>query len=313
MFEGLYAIINAPHPHGLPLAEHTAAVIADGRGARVVQLRAKAATTPQRVAMLEVMAPICAAAKVPLIVNDDIEAALGGPAGVTGVHLGQGDDGLDDVASIRARARTRDRFVVGLSTHNPAQLKAACDQQPDYVALGPISATQSKENPDPIVGFETLLECCRRASRPLVAIGGLDAELGARSIELGASGVAVISALVHETATATAAASAGLGRRFFDAAQPLPFDRVLELVPVLPPEQLEELARWGDDLAVHIGLGLPARFSPSMRDGVPQYKPRDLLDLLYVLDKQPAESWDAWKNRAVGGEVDGPLVQLRRG
>lgn len=312
MFEGLYAIIDAPHPHGLPLAEQTAAVIADGQGARVVQLRAKSATTSERVAMLEVMAPLCAAAKVPLIVNDDVEAALASPAGVMGVHLGQGDDGLDDVASIRERARGREAFFIGLSTHNAAQLKEACDQQPDYVALGPISATQSKQNPDPIVGFEALLECCRRSSRPLIAIGGLNAELGARSIELGASGIAVISALVHETPDATAAATKALARRFSDAALPLPFEKVVELIPVLPPEQLEELARWGDDLAVHIGLGLPARFSPSMRDGVPQYKPRDLLDLLYVLDKQPSESWDAWKSRAAGGEVDGALVQLRR-
>lgn len=312
MFEGLYAIIDAPHPHALSLADQTAAVIADGKGASIVQLRAKTATTDQRIAMLETMAPICLAAEVPLIVNDDVEAALRGPAGVSGLHLGQDDDAFGDIAALRARAQDRERFLVGLSTHNPAQLKEACDRQPDYVALGPISATTSKANPDPVVGFETLLECCRRSARPLVAIGGLDAELGARSVELGASGVAIISALVHETPAATRDASVALARSFLKAAQPLPFERVVELVPVLPAEQLAELARWGDDLAVHMGLGLPARFSPSMRDGVPQYKPRDLLDLLYVLDKHPRETWDAWKRRAAGGEVDGPLVQLRR-
>ncbi|MEM6294568.1 MAG: thiamine phosphate synthase [Myxococcota bacterium] len=312
--QGLYAIVNVPEPHGHGVAELTRAVLAGrgrgGPGASVVQLRAKHASTPERITMLDAMAPICAAAGAQLYVNDDLEAALASSAG--GLHVGQGDPGADDLPGLRARATSagKPNLRLGLSTHDSGQLVAGCRQRPDYVALGPIAPTTSKVNPDPVVGFPGLLEGCRLANRPLVAIGGLDRDRGVEAIGLGAAAVAMIGALQHEDLREIEARAADLAEAFTRAAAPLPFDRVCAEIPILPPEQLLELAKWSDDLSVHIGLGLPARFGPRFEQGAALYRPCDLLDLLYVLDKRADESWDAWKER--GGDVPAGLVQLRR-
>lgn len=308
---GLYAIVDVPEPHGHTAAAITAAVLGGrgrgGAGASVVQLRAKSATTEQRVAMLESMAPLCEAAGSLLVVNDDIDAAVEGPAG--GLHVGQSDPGADDVTGLRARMRPG--LVLGLSTHDRAQLQRACQQSPDYVALGPIAPTVSKENPDPVVGFPGLLEGCRLATRPVVAIGGLDQASGAKAIELGASSVAIIGALRHKRLAEIEARAVALAEAFEVASAPLPFQQVCAAIPVFAPEQLLEIARWSDDLALLIGMGLPARFRPKHDGTTAQYRPCDLLDLLYVLDKRADESWEAWSSRTDSDDT-GALVRLRK-
>ncbi len=312
--QGLYAIVNVPEPHGHGVAELTRAVLAGkgrgGPGASVVQLRAKHASTAERIAMLEAMAPICAGAGAQLYVNDDLDAALASAA--NGLHVGQGDPGADELLALRRRAAEAGKptLRLGLSTHDSAQLVAGCRQRPDYVALGPIAPTVSKANPDPVVGFPGLLEGCRLATRPLVAIGGLDRETGAEAISLGATAVAMIGALQHADLREIEARAASLAEAFDRAAAPLPFDRVCSEVPILAPDQLLEIAKWSDDLSVHIGLGLPARFRPRFEGGAAHYRPCDLLDLLYVLDKRADETWAEWTER--GGDVPTGLVQLRR-
>jgi thiamine-phosphate diphosphorylase len=302
--QGLYAIVDVPHPHGLAAAEVTAAVAAH---AGVVQLRAKAATTDERVAMLCTMAPICRAANVPLLMNDDVEAAI---AAADGVHLGQGDREADDIEAVRRRAPAA--FVVGLSTHNRDQLRRALEQRPDYVAMGPIGPTRSKANPDPIVGFEGLLEACRLTTRPLVAIGGLDREAGARAIELGASAVATIAALVADSPEAIASRAHALAIAFARAAEPIPFADVCAAIPVLPPEQLADIARWSDDLGMHVTLALPARFRPRVVGDAIHYRSCDVLDLAYALGKRIDESWTDWSARMDRDDARGhALVQLR--
>ena len=92
-------------------------------------------------------------------------------------------------------------------------------------------------------------------------------------------------------------------------AAPLELDEVHRRIPVLPREQLAELARWGDSLGVHVTMGLPARFAPRIEHGRPLYRPCDVIDLVAALGKRPDESWDDW--RARDGESTGPLVQLR--
>lgn len=360
--QGLYAIVDVPDPHGLSPEAMTRAVLGDrlegGRdGASVVQLRAKHASTEERVRWLAQLVPLCRAAGAICIVDDDIEAALAGDA--DGVHLGQTDEGADDVAAVRARAAAHGRgaarlhsanawpsdesprdqardasngaagrerlqptgeprsgsprrsFSIGLSTHDLGQLRAAGRQSPDYLALGPVAPTRSKTNPDPVVGFSGLLDGCRVASRPVVAIGGLDLVGGQRAIEAGAAAVAVIGALQAESPAAVRERAIALSRAFREAAAPLPLDEVCRRIPVLEPELLAELARWGDALGVHVGLGLPARFGPRMLDGRPLYRPCDVIDLVYALGKRPDESWDAWRERSREDE-GGPLVQLRR-
>lgn len=349
--QGLYAIVDVPDPHGLSPEAMTRAVLGDrlegGRdGASVVQLRAKHATTRERVRWLAQLVPLCRAAGAICIVDDDLEAALAGDA--DGVHLGQTDEGADDVAGVRAQAAARGRvaaslgwthgwpsdgaapgraetpaggelapgsphrsFTIGLSTHDLGQLRAAARQSPDYLALGPVAPTRSKANPDPVVGFSGLLDGCRVASRPLVAIGGLDQAGGCRAIEAGAAAVAVIGALQAESEAAVRERAIAMARAFRAAAAPLPLEEVCRRIPVLEPELLAELARWGDALGLHIGLGLPARFGPRVRDGRPLYRACDVVDLVYALGKRPDESWDAWSERTREDE-GGPLVQLRR-
>jgi thiamine-phosphate pyrophosphorylase len=316
--QGLYAIVDIPHPHGLTAAEVTRAVLADRldggeHGAAVVQLRAKEASTAERIEMLRTMAPLCVRARVPLFINDDVEAAFAGIAGVTGVHLGRDDEGARDVASLRARVASSGapRLHVGLSTHDLRQLREAGRQAPDYLAFGPVCSTQSKDNPDPVVGLDGLLDACRLAMRPLVAIGGLDEDTGRRAMEAGAAAVAMIGALVDRTGEAIASRARHLAQIMARAAATLPFDEVQRRVPVLSAEQLVELAQFSDDVGMHIELGLPARFRPRLSAGVPQYRSCDVLDVLHALNKRPGETWEQWRERTGSHIEPGPVVKIR--
>lgn len=305
---GLYAIVDVPHPFGLDAADVAAAMLA---GASIVQLRAKQATTAERVAMLERMLPACRQAGVPLFVNDDLDAALA-MRGAVGLHLGQGDARFDDLAGLRdaAAGAGAGTLAVGLSTHDLAQLRSAVRQSPDYVAFGPVAPTRSKARADPVVGIDGLTDAARTTALPLVAIGGLDDVLAARAIEVGASAVAVIGALVERTPAAIADRARALADRLREAARPLAIDEVHERIPVVTAETLAEIAKWSDDLAIHRALGLPARFRPLFRDGVARYRPSDVVDLLAALGKRADESWQAWNERGDHPEL-AELVRLR--
>lgn len=225
---GLYAILDLPHPHGLDPGELAAAVIAEAAGAAIVQLRAKRWRTEERVGALRAIAPVCARHGVPLVVNDDVEAALAGVAGVSGVHFGQEDLGGELAArggwlvAVRARAREcgLPDLVIGLSTHSPGQVQAAKELAVDYLGFGPVFATRSKERPDPEVGLAGLAEAARLAGVPVVAIGGLDGPRGVEAIAAGARAVAVIGALVAPTIAATRERALVLSRMFGGAGAP---------------------------------------------------------------------------------------------
>jgi thiamine-phosphate pyrophosphorylase len=85
---------------------------------------------------------------------------------------------------------------VGYSTHVLAQVREADHSACDYVAFGPVFPTAGKENPDPVVGLEGLLEARKATRKPLVAIGGITVENARAVIEAGADSVAVIRALM---------------------------------------------------------------------------------------------------------------------
>ena len=123
-----------------------------------------------------------------LILND--RADLVGKACFDGVHLGQ-----EDLAPDQARALIGRGKLLGLSTHNEAQLRSANATTADYLAIGPIFATTTKANPDPIVGLEGLRRARALTSKPLVAIGGITLANAAAVRDAGADAVAVISAL----------------------------------------------------------------------------------------------------------------------
>lgn len=123
-----------------------------------------------------------------LILNDRVH--LIEQAGFDGAHVGQ-----EDISPAEARRMVGPDRVLGVSTHNPEQA-AEADQEPvDYIAVGPVFPTGSKENPDPVIGLEGVRVARRLTQRPLVAIGGITA-VNARSVmDAGADCVAVISAV----------------------------------------------------------------------------------------------------------------------
>ena len=128
---------------------------------------------------------------VTLIMNDRADLCLA--AGFDGVHVGQEDLSPESVRRIIGP----DRWL-GVSTHNPEQLREADRTSADYLAIGPVFATSSKEKPDPVVGLEGVRRARTLTRKPLVAIGGISRANAASVIEVGADSVAVISDLLRE-------------------------------------------------------------------------------------------------------------------
>jgi thiamine-phosphate pyrophosphorylase len=123
-----------------------------------------------------------------LILNDWARLAV--ETGFDGVHVGQTDMNPAEARRIMGAER-----IVGVSTHNAMQLRAADGQPVDYVAFGPVFATASKQNPDPMVGLDGLRMARALTKKPLVAIGGITAANAGDVWAAGADSVAVISAL----------------------------------------------------------------------------------------------------------------------
>jgi thiamine-phosphate pyrophosphorylase len=213
---GVYAILDLPYPHPLAPAEVAGALI-DG-GARVIQLRAKSLDPIERRRAAEAIAEPCVAAGIPLIINDDLELAESGLAGIAGVHLGQTD--LDHLgADPMARARRREGLrqldiALGISTHDLVQLRAALQLEPDYLGFGPVFATASKIDPDPVVGIDRLARACGESTAPIVAIGGIDPARAPELARAGASAIAAIGALTGETVEIIRAKTFALVRAF---------------------------------------------------------------------------------------------------
>jgi thiamine-phosphate pyrophosphorylase len=162
-------------------------------GAQILQWRHKGPLTRQAFETAAAIADLCRG--VPFVVNDraDVAALLGAM-----LHLGQ-----DDLPPALARQMVPH---IGLSTHNAQQMQAANDEPVVYHALGPIFATTSKANPDPVVGLEGLRAIAPLSQRPVVAIGGITLATAASVIEAGADSVALIGALQQGNVEQTARA-----------------------------------------------------------------------------------------------------------
>lgn len=188
--QGLYAIVDAATlaTRGLNPVAFATAVLSARPAA--LQLRAKELSPRDVLGLLRELAPLCHNVGVPLYANDRPD--LGVLAGCDGVHVGQTDMPIAQVRRIAPGLR------VGVSTHDRAQLEAALAARPAYVAFGPVFATTSKANPDPVVGLEGVREAsplARAAGVPLVAIGGITVER-ARSLVGHVDAVAVIGDLL---------------------------------------------------------------------------------------------------------------------
>jgi thiamine-phosphate pyrophosphorylase len=159
-------------------------------GIRFLQYRDKDAADGlllERAAMLRRIFP---ASDSCLILNDRVPLVLS--AGYDGVHVGQ-----EDLSPASARGMLGSEMIVGVSTHGEGQLLDATVSPVDYVAIGPVFATSSKQVPDPVVGLDGVRAARAITDKPLVAIGGITRANCGAVIEAGADSVAVISDLIQ--------------------------------------------------------------------------------------------------------------------
>jgi thiamine-phosphate pyrophosphorylase len=172
-------------------------------GVRLLQYRAKAVPAREMLEMAAGLAAIAREHEAAFFVNDRPDVAY--LASADGVHVGQDDLGVE-----QARAVVGTQRWVGVSTHSLEQFEKAAGTSADYIAIGPIFATTSKANPDPVVGTELIRRVRPLTKKPIVAIGGIRLERAAEVIEAGANSVAVISDIVGDADPAKKA------RRFID-------------------------------------------------------------------------------------------------
>ncbi|HEX3743340.1 MAG TPA: thiamine phosphate synthase [Bryobacteraceae bacterium] len=179
---------------GVPLETAAAAFLEGGAG--ILQIRHKGHWTRDFFERTRIVARLCRENGTPLIVDDRADFALLLDAGL---HVGQ-----DDLPPRDARKLIGDEALLGYSSHNVAQLAAAGGEPVDYVAIGPIFATASKRNPDPVVGVEEIRRCRALIEKPLVAIGGITLANAPGVWAAGADSVAVIGALLPDPPSARA-------------------------------------------------------------------------------------------------------------
>jgi thiamine-phosphate pyrophosphorylase len=186
-------------------AEDTAQQLIEA-GVRLLQYRSKGRTAGEALEISRKLAAIAAARQATFLVNDRPDIAY--LSGADGVHVGQTDLSVEDARTVIGAEKW-----IGISTHNEAQFRAAIQTSADYVAVGPVFATKSKENPDPVVGTEYIRRVRRLTRKPIVAIGGITLERAAEVMEAGADSVAVISGIL------CAENPAGKARQFLQVLQ----------------------------------------------------------------------------------------------
>jgi thiamine-phosphate pyrophosphorylase len=185
----LYAILDASSFQNTDALCRSANELIAG-GVTLLQYRNKTGNARQ---MLEQARELrsCLGNSTKLVMNDRADICLA--AGFDSVHVGQ-----EDLSPEGARKVIGDALWLGLSTHNPLQLSEADKTTANYLAIGPVFATGSKTNPDPVIGLEGVRQARGLTRKPLVAIGGITRANCREVIESGADAVAVISDLLLE-------------------------------------------------------------------------------------------------------------------
>jgi thiamine-phosphate pyrophosphorylase len=178
---------------GWPLVDLAKAYL--NGGATFLQLRAKTMASGQLLETAAAIRELTRAAGAILIVNDRADIAR--LADADGVHVGQ-----DDLAPAAVRSMVGDERLVGVSTHTPPQLEVAVREPVDYLAVGPVFATATKDTGYSAIGMDQVRAAAtvaRAAGLPLVAIGGITLDRAREVIDAGAASVAVISDLIATT------------------------------------------------------------------------------------------------------------------
>lgn len=191
MFSGtagrFYPIVDADICRGRGLDPRTVAAACFRAGARILQLRVKSASSADFLALATGVVGDAAQFGATVIVNDRADIARMSGAG--GVHVGQ-----EDLTPTQVRA-VAGHTVVGLSTHNPEQITAGLGSGADYLAVGPIFGTATKDTGYDARGLP-LVEHAAGRGKPIVAIGGITLERAPSVIAAGAASVAVITDLL---------------------------------------------------------------------------------------------------------------------
>lgn len=198
----LYAIIDASMIGLRSLSEWVSLLSGPGRAA-IVQWRFKGITDAAALESAQELREATRAAGVLLIINDRPDIAR--MVGADGVHVGQDDLDANDARALLPGG------IVGVSTHNEAQFEVALTRPVDYIAVGPVFSTTSKADPGPLVGLEFVSWASSRTTKPIVAIGGINAPNARSVVNAGARGLAVISEVMraeHPDRAATALARA---------------------------------------------------------------------------------------------------------
>ena len=160
-------------------------------GAKLIQLRAKHLDARALLDAADRLVRLAEPAGARIIVNDRADVAA--MCGAAGVHVGQ-----EDLAPRDARALLGDQAMIGLSTHTPAQVDAALDEPIDYIAVGPIYRTSTKDTGYAAVGLDLVRRAAKAGdTRPIVAIGGITLATAPEVLAAGAASVAVISDLLE--------------------------------------------------------------------------------------------------------------------
>jgi len=192
----LYGFIDSAYLAGRNPAELAHALIVGG--VDIIQVRAKEFSHANRVALALTIVGAAHRAQVPVVVNDDIDAAF--ESGADGVHLGQED------WAATPRDRLANMRLVGISTHSLEQALHAERDGADYIGVGPVFATATKPHVKP-VGLELVKEVASRVAVPFFAIGGITTENLGDVLVAGATRVAVVSAILKTPDVEKAAAA----------------------------------------------------------------------------------------------------------
>ena len=184
-----YPIIDTHLLHKAGITPEEMAVALAKAGVEIAQFRHKGAFTREVFAQAQRVGGILKGAGVAYVINDRADVAR--MLDADGVHVGQ-----DDLFPDKVRSIVGSSAIIGFSTHNEGQLSAG-DQEPvNYLAIGPIFGTSSKENPNPTLGLRELASLRPLTSKPLVAIGGISRTNARQVLDAGADSVAVISDLI---------------------------------------------------------------------------------------------------------------------
>ncbi len=179
----LYVILDAAL---LTVPEKECAEELVAAGVRLLQYRNKRASARELFDSARQLSSLLIPQGITFVVNDRADVVSAAEA--SGVHVGQ-----EDLEAEAARAVVGSNKLVGVSTHNMEQFQRAAASSADYIAVGPIFATGTKSNPDPVVGAQFIQKVRPLTDKPIVAIGGITLERAPEIIESGADSVAVIS------------------------------------------------------------------------------------------------------------------------